>query len=142
MLMLDDCTPENGPLQIVRGGHGVGPEVHFYDEETTSFPLHTLTDERMEALLETHEAVDCLGPAGSVVMFSGLTVHGSAENRSARPRCVAFFVYNRADNRPTIAKSRRRHVSPHQFNTDPVELGEALDDGALLRLAEVQETAA
>ena len=99
--------------------------------------MQAVTPEQVERLSRTHGMLEMVGPAGTVVMFTGQAVHGSEENRSSRPRCVAYFAYSRTDNRPTTAGSKRQHVSTYQLNRDPVELDDSVDDDALLRLAEV-----
>lgn len=77
--------------------------------------------------------MELLGPAGSVVMLSGITVHGSRVNRSIRCRCLALIVYNRTDNRPKNKKSesRRKHVSNFRFVFVTPEIEGFDDDGAL-----------
>lgn len=136
MVMLDESRPDNGPLKIFRGSHRVDRDDGYWDAETAKFAVQAVDEAQLEELRQSCELVDCLGPAGTVVMFSGLAVHGSEENQSSFPRCVAYFAYNRNDNRPTRKESLRPHVSPYQFNPDPVELDATVGDDALLRLAD------
>ena len=137
MLMLDDSTPENGPLRIVRGSHLVEQDHGAWDSHSGKFALQAVAPGEIERLLQDNEVVEVLGPAGTAVMFSGLAAHGSAPNRSALPRCNAYLAFAAADNRPAEDKPRRPRVSAYQLNVEPVEL-EPVDDGALLRLALAQ----
>ena len=135
MIMVDDSTPENGPLQILRGSHKLPVEAFDIDFDETSVPTARVDEARMDHIARTHEAVECLGRAGTAVVFAPLAVHGSAENLSDKTRRNAYIVYNRTDNRPTIDKPRRFHVSPILMNQDPVNLDQGVEDDALLELA-------
>jgi len=135
MVMLDDSTPENGPLQIVRGSHLVEQDHGAWDAQSGKFALQAVAPSEIERLLQHNATVEVVGPAGTVVMFSGLAAHGSKRNESPLPRCNAYLAYSRVDNRPLVDKSLRPRVSPYQLNVDPVELDRSVDDDALLRLA-------
>ena len=136
MVMLDDCTDANGPLKLIPGSHRDGRDEGYRDSES-GFEQQVITPAKLEALTAANGIVELQGPAGTVVMFTGLTMHGSAENLSGAPRCLAYVVYNREDNRPTLGpgESRRPHVSPYQIDLSKPEIAERFDDGALARLA-------
>jgi len=135
MVMLDDSTPENGPLQIVRGSHKVEQNHGAWDADSGKFALQAVTPDEIAHLLAHNETVEVTGPAGSVVMFTGLAAHGSQENRSALPRCNAYLAYARSDNRRSAATSQRPQVSRYQLNVEPADLDRSVDDGALRRCA-------
>lgn len=137
MLMLDDCGPDNGPLRVIPGSHLAGRDAGYWDDGTGQMAIHAVTDARADEMLGGAAPVELLGPAGTVVMFGGLMVHGSQENLSDRPRCLVYIVYNRTDNRPKNeeSESRRAHVSRFQFVFATPEVDALGDDGALERLA-------
>lgn len=137
MVMLDDSTPENGPLEIIPGSHlGHHGEAGYWDTDGGKFALQAVSPETVESLKAKNGVVPILGAAGSAVMFAGMVIHGSKENKSDRPRCNAFFAYNRTDNRPTRRDSLRPHVSPYQLNHLTEEIVPVGDD-ALVRLVGV-----
>jgi ectoine hydroxylase len=142
MVMVDESTPDNGPLQVLRGSHRLPVESFHIDMEETSVPTAKVDVARMDEIARTHEAVSCIGKAGTAVIFAPMAVHGSAENTTKKTRRNAYVVYNRHDNRPTIATPRRYHVSPLLMNQDPVELDGGVADDALLRLARSRGMAA
>ncbi len=135
MIMIDESTPQNGALQILKGSHKLPVEEFRIDLDETSVPTAKVDEARMAEIVRTHETVECLGAAGTAVVFALMAIHGSARNNSTRTRRNAYFVYNRDDNRPTISKPRRFHVSPHLMNGDPVALDAGIDDDALLELS-------
>lgn len=90
---LDDATPENGCMSMVRGSHRLGPLNHLNDEgrfdgrcrETQHWTQHP-------------ENVLAITPkAGSVSIHHCLTLHGSPANVSGHPRRGVVFSY-RADD--------------------------------------------
>ena len=136
MVMLDDCTSANGPLQLIPGSHLGGRDEGYWDG-VSGFQQQVITPAKLEALIAANGVVELVGPAGTAVMFTGLTMHASSENHSEAPRCLAYFVYNREDNRPTLGpgESRRPHVSKYQIDLSKPAIAERFDDDALLRPA-------
>ena len=135
MLMLDESTPENGPLEIIPGSHhGHHGEQGYWDTEGGKFALQAIPPEKVADLKQRNGVVQVLGEAGSMVIVAGMVIHGSKENKSNMPRCNAFLAYNRTDNRPTRTESLRKHVSPFQLNHLSDEIS-PVDDGALEHLA-------
>lgn len=135
MVMLDDSTPNNGPLEIIPGSHlGHHGEAGYWDTDGGKFALQAVAPETVEELKARNGIVPVLGEAGSAVLVAGMVIHGSKENTSDKPRCNAFFAFNRTDNRPTRRESARKHVSPYQLNhlTDEIV---PVDDDALSRFA-------
>ena len=94
LLMLDDVTEENGPLKVVLGSHK-GPLHSLWQEDRFTGAVDDAQAERMEA-----SAVKCFGPAGSVCLMHSCVAHGSAPNRSNRPRTLFITVYAAADALP------------------------------------------
>ena len=91
MITLDDADRENGCFRVIRGSHAQGflPGIH---DGTALGPLFTdpaVFDERDEWLAEL--------PAGSLVVFSAHTVHGSQPNTSDRDRRAIVLTYQPAD---------------------------------------------
>ena len=94
LLMVDDVTEENGPLQVVPGSHR-GP-IHdlWHDGVFTG----AVADDVAIACRES--ARTCAGPAGSVCLMHTRLLHGSAPNRSAHPRTIHISVYSAEDAIP------------------------------------------
>ena len=91
LLMVDEVTPENGPLEVVPGSHK-GP-IHslWHGGRFTG----AVADEIAEGFRE--KAVKCFGPAGSVCLMHTKLAHGSAPNLSQQPRTLSITVYAAAD---------------------------------------------
>lgn len=134
LVTLDECEPHNGPLKLIRGSHRDGHIEPYYDTETTSYALHTVTDDRVDRLLGGGQPHLCAGPAGTVVLFGGCVVHGSDANRSEQDRRNLYFAYNRRDNIPPAGAVRRQHANAYIMNddTDPLT---PVADGAVLDIA-------
>ena len=141
MIMIDESTPENGPLQLVRGSHRIpgtrdgGVLDWAYDNRSTSYPVHAVTDEAMSELLEDHEVVACTGLPGTVVFVAPMMVHGSTPNRTDSNRRHMYFVYNRLDKQPLSRETRREEIANvYNLNDEWVALDEESND-ALLEMA-------
>ena len=102
-LMLEDVTVENGPLQVIPGSHK-GPILSHHnkgvfcgavDPDDPSF---------------NHEKITTLtGRAGSMTIHHARTLHGSAPNKSDRPRLILFYEIARADAWPILGASSYFH---------------------------------
>ena len=94
LLMVDEVTEENGPLEVAPGSH--------------DGPLHSLWhDGRFTGAIAPdvasglrRDAVRCTGEAGSVCLMHTKLAHGSAPNRSDRPRTLFICVYAAGDALP------------------------------------------
>jgi len=94
LLMVDEVTEENGPLEVAPGSH--------------DGPLHSLWHDGMftgaiapdVASALRRDAVRCTGDAGSVCLMHTKLAHGSAPNRSDRPRTLFICVYAAGDALP------------------------------------------
>jgi phytanoyl-CoA hydroxylase len=96
-VMLDDTSVENGALYIVPGTHK-GP---IYDHHGADGRFCGAMD--FEAAgLRFADAVPCVGPAGSCSFHHVRMVHGSAQNRSKRPRGLLLYEAAAADAFPLL----------------------------------------
>jgi phytanoyl-CoA hydroxylase len=99
-VMLDDTTVENGALYIVPGTHK-GPT---YDHHGGDGRFCGAMDFKA-AGLRFADAVPCVGSAGSCSFHHVRVVHGSAQNRSNRPRGLLLYEAAAADSFPLLGIS-------------------------------------
>jgi len=94
LLMVDDVTDDNGPLEIWPGTHRGAIHDLWHGERFTGCVN--------EAFARTCQAnaVRCTGPAGSVCLMHTRLLHGSAPNLSAGPRTLFIAVYSADDAMP------------------------------------------
>ncbi len=95
-IMLEDCTPENGPLLVIPGSHK-GP---VYDHHHDGVFVGALDPADLESL--RGQAVALTGKAGSCTFHHVRMVHGSSENRGATPRPLLLFSYAAVDAWPLV----------------------------------------
>jgi ectoine hydroxylase-related dioxygenase (phytanoyl-CoA dioxygenase family) len=94
LLMVDDVTDENGPLEVWPGTHrGAIHDLWRGDRFTGA------VDEDFARTCQAN-AVRCIGPAGSVCLMHTRLLHGSAPNLSAAPRTLFIAVYSAEDAQP------------------------------------------
>lgn len=92
MIYLDAADEENGCLEVVPGAHKRG-----LIERGEMRISERITDHHIPAdTLDPARAVKASGPAGTLILFSCLTPHASAPNRSDRPRRAFLLTYNPA----------------------------------------------
>ncbi len=94
LLMIDEVTPENGPLEVLPGSHK-GPIHSLWHDEVFTGAIAPELEARMK-----REAVSCHGPAGSVCLMHTRLAHGSAPNLSGRLRTLFICVYSAGDAMP------------------------------------------
>jgi len=94
LLMIDEVTAENGPLQVLPGSHL--SEVHslWHNGVFTGAVAKETAD-----YCEKH-AIECTGNAGSVCLMHTKLLHGSKPNRSNLSRTLLISVYAAADSMP------------------------------------------
>lgn len=80
--MLDDFTPDNGPLRIVPGSH-----------RRRQLPQEELAD----AAAPHPDELLVTGRAGTVVIMNAHAWHGGLDNRTERPRTAVHVFYARGD---------------------------------------------
>ena len=94
LLMVDEVTVENGPLEVAPGSHN-GP-IHslWHDGVFTG----SICPDAVAAMRDA--AVSCTGSAGSVCLMHTRLAHASAPNRSDRSRTLFICVYGAGDAVP------------------------------------------
>jgi ectoine hydroxylase-related dioxygenase (phytanoyl-CoA dioxygenase family) len=99
-VLLDDFTPESGPLRMWPGTH----RKHL-EHEGEGNGLAVRPD-----LVDHAGGVDLIAPAGSFVVFSSLVVHNSRPNISGRPRRLMIYSHypKSADMPPDIRNNGGR----------------------------------
>lgn len=98
MVMLDDATPENGAMQMVRGSYKLGLLNHMNKEGI--FIGHCLDRHVWED--RPDDVVSVTPRAGGISIHHCLTLHGSPPNCSGQPRRGLVFQY-RADDAYQLA---------------------------------------
>ncbi len=102
LVSVDEATDENGCLEVAAGHHGRG----LVGDEWTP-----LNDEQIAEMVFT----PCPTKPGDVVFFDCFAPHGSAPNRSDKPRRVLYVTYNRAsagDHRVQYYADKRKSYPP------------------------------
>ncbi len=128
-VFLDAVMPINGPLLLVPKSHKAGDLEASHDLETTSYPLWTLDNDTVTRLVEKGGIVAATGKPGSMLMFHGNLVHGSAGNITPYPRKIVYLTLNAVSN--YIRKPTRPEFIAHR---DFAPIVPAEDD-ALIKLA-------
>jgi ectoine hydroxylase-related dioxygenase (phytanoyl-CoA dioxygenase family) len=95
-VMLEDIDEENGALLVIPGSHR-GP---VYDHHVDGRFCGAMDPTRQE--LDFSKAVSCVGKAGACSFHHVRLVHGSAENRSKRPRPLMLYECTAADAWPLV----------------------------------------
>jgi ectoine hydroxylase-related dioxygenase (phytanoyl-CoA dioxygenase family) len=98
MVMLDDATPDNGCMKMVRGSHKRGMLDH------TIKGVFTRYCQEPQHWADESQHVDITPRAGGMSIHHALTLHSSPNNRSGRPRRGITFQY-RADDAYQLAGS-------------------------------------
>ncbi|MEO1709682.1 MAG: phytanoyl-CoA dioxygenase family protein [Pseudomonadota bacterium] len=94
LLMVDEVTETNGPLEMLEGSHAGELHPIWQDGKFTgSVDPETAADMKARASI-------CTGPAGSVCLMHTRLAHGSAPNLSDQPRTLFISVYSAGDAVP------------------------------------------
>ncbi|MGR3501343.1 phytanoyl-CoA dioxygenase family protein [Pseudaestuariivita sp.] len=109
-VLIDDMGPENGPLQVFPGSHK-GP---VYDHHVDGVFAGAMLPE--DHGLDVKDAVQLVGPAGSLSIHHGRALHGSSLNTSTRARRILFYEMMAADAFP-IMGSMTRWDGIEDYNT-------------------------
>ena len=94
LLMVDEVTEENGPLEIVSDTHKGEIHTLWHDGKFTG----AVSDEVTQDCLK--KRILCTGKAGSVCLMHTRLLHGSAPNNSDAARTLYICVYSAADAMP------------------------------------------
>ena len=94
LLMVDEVTEENGPLEVWADTHKGEIHTLWHDGQFTGAVADDVTQEALE------KRTICTGKAGSVCLMHTRLLHGSAPNNSDAPRTLYICVYSAADAMP------------------------------------------
>ena len=111
-VFVDEVTAANGPLLFIPGSHRHGVVEAGHDLETTSYPLWTLSREKVAELAERGGCVAPTGPGGCVLLFSSLMVHASPPNISPFGRTIVYLSLCHVENH--IRRFRRAEWIAHR----------------------------
>lgn len=102
-LMLEDVTPDNGPLMVIPGTHK-GP---ILDHSANGVFAGAIDPD--DPLFEKEKAVTLTGKAGSMTVHHARTLHGSSPNMSDRNRLILFYECHAADAWPLLGAGSYIH---------------------------------
>ena len=91
LLMVDEVTEENGPLEVVPGSHKGDIHGLWHGGVFTGSVADDVAEDCQKS------AVTCTGSAGSVCLMHTRLLHGSAPNRSKQSRTLFICVYSAED---------------------------------------------
>lgn len=94
LLMVDEVTMENGPLEVWPGTHKGALHSLWHNGAFTGAVSDDVTEKALK------ERVFCTGKAGSVCLMHTRLLHGSSQNQSDAPRTLYIMVYSAADAAP------------------------------------------
>lgn len=94
LYFLDEVTLDNGPLEVVPGSHRGPLYEHWQDG------VFTGAVDRSVAAMAQQQARPCTGAAGTACLMHTRLLHGSALNRSTRPRTLYIVEYSAEDSYP------------------------------------------
>lgn len=94
LLMIDEVTEQNGPLEVSLGSHR-GPIHGLWHDGIFTGAINAEI-----AAGCASKAVTCTGSAGSVCLMHTRLLHGSAANQSDAPRTLFISVYSADDAIP------------------------------------------
>jgi len=103
-IMLEDVTPDNGPLMVIPGTHK-GPLLSHKNRDVFCGAIHP-----DDPLFEKEKAVTLTGKAGSMTVHHVRTLHGSAPNMSDKNRLILFYELASADAWPILGSGSYIHA--------------------------------
>ncbi len=108
-MALDECTLENGCLQVLKGSHLAGRIDHG------SAGKQVAADQaRVDFLTQKLETVPCIMAPGDVLFFHCNMLHTSARNTSPSRRWVLISCYNAKSNDPVIKHHHPQYTPLHK----------------------------
>lgn len=93
-VLLDEFTPDNGPMMVVPGTH-FGP-IHSHHQEG----IFVGAIDPRDISAEIDRAVPLIAKAGSITLHHARLIHGSALNTSRQPRSFLLYEAMAADAWP------------------------------------------
>ena len=112
-VMLEDVTPENGPLMVVPGSHK-GPLLSHKNDGEFCGAINP-----DDPLFEKEKAVTLTGKAGSMTVHHVRALHGSAPNMSDTNRLILFYELASADAWPILGGGSYLHsLGQQKFRED------------------------
>lgn len=103
-LMLEDVTPDSGPLMVIPGSHR-GPVLSHHMNGVFAGAI-----DPDDPLFDRHCAVTLTGRAGSMTVHHVRTLHGSAPNLSERARKILFYEIAAAHAWPLLGSGSYFHA--------------------------------
>ena len=97
-VFLSEINEFNAPLLFIPGSHKGGCLEAAHDTATTSYPLWTIDDATIGALVAANGMIAAKGAAGSALFFHGNIVHGSGSNMSPWDRVIVYISLCHVDN--------------------------------------------
>jgi hypothetical protein len=94
-LYVNDVTPENGPLEYVRGTHHGGPRHDLLRGRSGR-----IEDDEMAAQIPDDQVFHAMGPAGTVVIFDSGGLHCGSRVRHGDRRVAKMTYSSNADIAP------------------------------------------
>ncbi|XP_050724984.1 L-proline trans-4-hydroxylase-like isoform X1 [Eriocheir sinensis] len=106
-IAVDDCTKENGCLEVLRGSHRMGRIEHAPAGKQLQADL-----ERVEEAKKRHEHLYVEMKAGDALFFPATLLHRSLPNASLHRRWSYVIAYNQRHNRTLMGPEHPRYT-PH-----------------------------
>ncbi|MEM1420861.1 MAG: phytanoyl-CoA dioxygenase family protein [Pseudomonadota bacterium] len=97
-VMVEDCTPENGPLMVIPGSH----KGTLYDHHLNGVFAGGIRPGALGSELD--RAVALTAQAGSISIHHVRTLHASSDNRSERERPLLLYSYAAVDAFPVFER--------------------------------------
>ncbi len=116
-VLVEDCTPDNGPLMVIPGSHR-GP---VYDHHRNGLFAGGIADADIAPLLD--RAVDLTAPAGSITIHHVRTLHASRNNFGTTLRPLLLFSYAAVDAFPIFDSYDLDEFDARILRGEPVRAG-------------------
>ncbi len=116
-VMIEDCTPESGPMRVIPGSH-LGP---LYDHHFRGLFAGAVADDQLADLISG--AVDLTGPAGSVSIHHVRTLHASANCTADTTRPLLLLSYAAVDAFPVFDAYDLAEFDSRILRGEPVRSG-------------------
>lgn len=121
-IFMDPVDEFNGPLMVVPGSHNDGLldvtslSGGKWNDSFTAKLKYTITPQSLAAAVADRGIVAPKGAAGSVLLFHGNILHGSAPNMSPANRRIVLVTYNAVTNRlRTVPNPRPDFIASRDF---------------------------